>query len=94
MSVEDFAIPLQTKLHGTRLSTEALGSPHLEFFIMLSSVFSITSNSAQANYAAGNAFLDALTQTQSTSNTHFISLNLGPMRDVGVVAEHTKLEQF
>lgn len=94
MTIEDFKIPLQTKVRGTKLLIEAFSGPYLDSFIMLSSLVSVLGNSAQANYSAGNAFLDAVANSSNSTNTHFMSLNLGAMADVGVVAENPKLGEY
>lgn len=95
MTAEEFTTPLQTKVNGTQYLIEAFQSPHLDFFLMLSSLVSVLGNSAQANYAAGNAYLDAVATTPNpSSNTHFMSLNLGAMADVGVVAANPKLGDY
>lgn len=77
MTVDDFQVPLQTKLYGTRHLHEAFSSLPLDFFIMLSSLISTVGTRGQANYATGNTFQDALSHSQMNSKTHYIALNLG-----------------
>jgi acyl carrier protein len=59
---------------------------YLDYFIMLSSVASIIGNVSQSNYAAGNAFQDALARHRTAHGQPAVSLNLGPILHVGLVA--------
>ncbi|KAI0198168.1 KR domain-containing protein [Astrocystis sublimbata] len=75
----------------------------LEFFIMLSSVSGVVGNPGQSNYAAGCTFQDALARHRnniSRSHGHpqqqcpkTISIDLGVMRGVGIVAETERLQR-
>ncbi|KAF7194934.1 Highly reducing polyketide synthase pks5 [Pseudocercospora fuligena] len=60
---------------------------NLAYFIMLSSASSVTGNISQANYAAGNAFQDSLARHRTAQGKPALSINLGPVEDVGYVAE-------
>ena len=91
MSSEDFNVPLRPKIAGSINLLEAFGGPSLDFFIMLSSDVSIIGGKGSANYAAGNAFQDAL--ANSYPGTNCVSINLGPMKETGVLARDSKLEQ-
>ncbi|KAG6368279.1 hypothetical protein INS49_002483 [Diaporthe citri] len=53
-------------------------SPHLDFFLMLSSAVVVTGARGQANYNAGNAVQDALAHTRAPG---FMSLNIGWIED-------------
>ena len=66
--------------------------PELDFFLMLSSVAGVVGNPGQSNYAAGNTFQDALAHS-SQRGQKTISIDLGVMRGVGVVAESEKLQK-
>lgn len=72
----------------------ALEGHSLDFFLMLSSAAAVVGNLAQASYAAANAFMDAVANDrQSSCGTHFISLSLGPVSDVGAVARSGRVQQ-
>jgi hypothetical protein len=86
MSFDDFRTSLRPKVQGTWNLHELLPR-NLDFFIMLSSISGITGNPGQANYAAGNAFLDALAHYRRSCGLPATSLDLGLMIDVGFVAE-------
>jgi len=61
--------------------------PNLSFFVMLSSLTGVAGNVSQANYAAGNAFQDALARHRTASGLPATVIDLGPVTSVGFVAE-------
>jgi acyl carrier protein len=65
----------------------------LSFFILLSSVSGVVGNPGQSNYASGCTFQDALALHRNASGQKAISIDLGVMRSIGVVAETEKLQQ-
>jgi acyl carrier protein len=67
--------------------------PKLDFFILLSSVSGVVGNPGQSNYAAGCTFQDALARHRSQGGQKAISIDLGVMRSIGVVAETKRLQQ-
>lgn len=67
--------------------------PSLDFFILLSSVSGVVGNHGQSNYAAGCTFQDALARQRSERGQKAISIDLGVMRTIGVVAESERLQQ-
>ncbi|KAI6451118.1 putative secondary metabolism biosynthetic enzyme [Pyricularia oryzae] len=69
------------KIAGTLNLARAVTSPQLlDFFILLSSVTCIVGNAAQANYAAGNTFLDAVASAAGPG-ANVISLDVGLVTD-------------
>ena len=87
MSQEDFNATLGPKVHGTINLDKAFASPDLDFFVMTSSVASVMGSAGQANYAAGNAFEDALAHAMNGRSTHtkYISINFGAIRGSDLV---------
>lgn len=77
MTAEDWQLPLQTKVQGTRNLDEAFKSSSLDFFVMLSSLSGVIGTRGQANYAAGNTYQDAFAQDRVNSQTAYIALDLG-----------------
>ena len=91
MTAEDWQAVTAPKVTGSWNLHSCL--PHdLDFFIMLASFIGITGNRGQANYAAANAYQDALVLHRRARNLAATSIDLGWMHDIGVVAD--KWEQM
>lgn len=61
--------------------------PSLDFFILLSSMAGIVGSVAQSNYAAGCTFQDSLALQRAALGERALSLDIGWMRDIGIIAE-------
>lgn len=59
----------------------------LDFFVILASSVGIVGNSGQTNYAAGNAYEDALCHWRRAHSLPAVAIDLGMMLEVGAVAE-------
>ncbi|UNI24086.1 Type I Iterative PKS [Purpureocillium takamizusanense] len=57
------------------------------FFVFLASSAGVIGNRGQANYAAGNAFKDALARNLRLRGRHAVALDLGPVLGAGMLAE-------
>lgn len=75
------------------LHQQTLDQP-LDFFLMTSSVSSIFGSPGQANYAAGNAFLDALAHYRQGLGRPALTLNFGAFESVGYIARHPELFSY
>ncbi|KAL2821421.1 hypothetical protein BDW59DRAFT_181186, partial [Aspergillus cavernicola] len=77
---------IRPKLHGSWLLHKLL--PHnLQFFVMLSSIAGVVGNRSQANYAAGNTYQDALAHYRRSQGLPAVSVDLGLMLGIGLIAE-------
>ncbi|KNG88668.1 polyketide synthase [Aspergillus nomiae NRRL 13137] len=83
---------IRSKVHST-LNLHSLLPTDLDFFILLSSLAGVFGSVSQANYAAGNAFQDAFAAYRRSLGQRAISLDLGRMDGVGIIAENEKYAQ-
>lgn len=88
MTHNEWVTSIRPKVHGTRnLHTYFDASRPLDFMMFFSSCAGVFGNSGQANYAAGNTYQDELAHFRRAQGLAGVSVDLGIMRDVGVVAE-------
>ncbi|GFF95380.1 hypothetical protein CNMCM8927_008449 [Aspergillus lentulus] len=88
MTPDEFRQPIAPKVAGTwNLHQASLEqSTSLDFFTLLSSVSGLVGQLGQANYAAGNTFLDSFAAYRLQQGLPACSINLGPIDDVGYLA--------
>ena len=75
------------------LHTQTLNLP-LDFFVLFSSISSISGNPGQGNYAAANAFLDGLAHYRRTQGLPGLTVNWGAIGEVGYVAQNEEVGDY
>jgi acyl carrier protein len=65
----------------------------LDFFVLFSSISSIVGNPGQANYVAGNAFLDSLAYYRRARGLPALTVNWGAVGEIGHVASSPEITQ-
>ncbi|KAF2143954.1 uncharacterized protein K452DRAFT_316749 [Aplosporella prunicola CBS 121167] len=88
MSYKEWKLPVGPKVQGTWNLHKYFGHERpLDFMVICSSTSGIFGYPSQAQYSAGNTYQDALAHYRRSQGLKAISVNLGIMRDVGVLAE-------
>ncbi|EHK99373.1 putative Phthiocerol synthesis polyketide synthase type I PpsC [Glarea lozoyensis 74030] len=90
MPYTDWTTCITPKVHGA-WNLHTLLPSNLKFFISLSSVCGTIGQGGQANYAAANTYLDALTHLRISQGLAATSIDLGPMLEEGFVAENAEI---
>ncbi|RAK81976.1 polyketide synthase [Aspergillus fijiensis CBS 313.89] len=94
MKFDDWKQSISPKIQGTWNLHEAFSDPNrsngdggLDFFVTLSSVASVIGNMGQANYSAGNGYMDALMRWRQQHGLPGHSINIGLVPDASGVGE-------
>ncbi|RYP20500.1 hypothetical protein DL765_002745 [Monosporascus sp. GIB2] len=93
MTFQDWQTSTKPKVRGTANLQAVLAETPLDFFLMTSSVSSILGTPGQANYAAGNEFLNALAHHRRVNGKNACAAIIPMVLGVGIVAENTELEE-
>ena len=87
LSWQQFSTVMAPKAEGAWNLHQATQSLSLDFFVCFSSIASLIGSPGQGNYAAANAFMDALMQQRSALGQSGLSINWGPWAEVGMAAQ-------
>lgn len=87
---ERFYKVLRPKMRGAWYLHELTQNYDLDFFVLFSSIASFMGSPGQANYAAGNAFLDGLAHYRHSQGLRATSINWGPWGETGMAAAAEK----
>ncbi|ETS75605.1 hypothetical protein PFICI_12549 [Pestalotiopsis fici W106-1] len=95
MTYEEWTAATGPKVQGTWNLHHACLERELEldFFILFSSISGIIGQPGQANYASGNAFLDAFVQYRQSKGLKASVIDVGVMLDHGYLAENEAMQQ-
>jgi phthiocerol/phenolphthiocerol synthesis type-I polyketide synthase C len=86
MDQAQFKRALDPKVQGAWHLHEHTKNKELDYFVLFSSVTALLGTPGQGNYAAGNAYLDALAHYRHQKGLPALSINWGPWADVGLAA--------
>ena len=84
---------LAGKAEGARHLDRLTWNCPLDHFVLFSSVAGVLGSPGQSNYAAANAFLDALAQQRSIHNLPALSVNWGAWLETGMAVRHGVLDR-
>lgn len=84
MDKETLREVLRPKIHGSWNLHQLTKEAELDLFVLFSSAAAIAGNPGQGNYAAANAFLDALARYRRGSGLKALSINWGYWEDAGM----------
>ena len=84
MDWEKFRRVMAPKVMGAWLLNELTRDLNLDHFVLFSSILSLIGSAGQANYAAANAFLDALAERRRSLGLPALALNWGPWAESGL----------
>jgi len=86
-SFERFDAVLRPKLDGSRNLLAAVPAESLDFCVLYSSITALTGGEGQGDYAAANAFLDALAAHRERLGRKLVSINWPGWKGVGMAED-------
>ncbi|WP_341889823.1 type I polyketide synthase [Variovorax sp. YR752] len=86
LDMSRFDAVMAPKVRGTWNLHAATAGRALDFFVTFSSGAALLGSPGQGNYAAANAYMDALAHARRAQGLHALSINWGSWSDVGMAA--------
>jgi NAD(P)-dependent dehydrogenase (short-subunit alcohol dehydrogenase family) len=86
LTLEQLREVMGPKVRGTRHLDALTADCPLDFFVLFSSAAAVLGSPGQANYAAANAFLDAMAQARHRAGRPALSVNWGFWAEAGMAA--------
>lgn len=86
MTFDKWDLTMKSKVQ-TSWNLHRLLPEHLDFFILLSSLAGVVGQMASSNYAGGCTFQDALARHRVAQGQPAVSIDIGWMRNIGIIAE-------
>lgn len=87
MTQADFSKPWSAKVDALQLLDKALSAKLLDFFVVFSSLAALTGAPGQGNYAAANAYADALMLNRKNKGLPALTINWGGWSGAGMLAD-------
>ncbi|SEM89772.1 type I polyketide synthase [Lihuaxuella thermophila] len=94
MDAKAFTDVLRPKVMGAWNLHRYFADKPLDFFVLFSSIASLVVSPGQGNYAAGNAYMDALAGYRQSLGLPAVSINWGPWAEVGMATKLDLTEFF
>nr|WP_287280486.1 beta-ketoacyl reductase [Okeania sp. SIO2G5] len=89
-----FQTVMDAKIQGSWNLHQLTKSVPLDHFVLFSSAASLIGSAGQSNYAAANAFLDAIAHLRYQSGLPALTINWGAWAGTGLASESTVSEQL
>jgi NAD(P)-dependent dehydrogenase (short-subunit alcohol dehydrogenase family)/acyl carrier protein len=93
MTDDDFRSITRAKVQGG-WALDQVFATGLDLFVLFSSIASLVVSAGQANYAAGNAYLDSLAHERRGRGEPAVTVNWGPWGDVGMATQLDLVDFF
>ena len=87
MNLQDYNAVMRPKIDGLWNLHYRLSKVDLDFFIMLSSLVGLVGDPSQAAYVSASVFQDAFAEFRNRQGLPAVTLDLGKVVDIGIVAE-------
>ena len=87
MTLQDYNTVMRPKVDGIWNLHHRLSKVDIDFFIMLSSLVGLAGDPSQAAYVAASVFQDAFADFRNRQGLPAVTLDLGKVVDIGIVAE-------